>query len=465
MPRVATPSDAGAPRHNNVWLAMGVIVTRWIPSFRRRSSEPLGVVWKYVTTDAAHDGDERFALVECPDVFFSNATTYGAGGRSKISMGFQYSCFCKTVQWFRVALELVPTARFIGKMEDDSVLHDARVVAELITAHRLARRERKSPMLWYGHFAWALFYENAGGRAKFCGDADDHLLSTFPRVCSREAKNGVLAPFASGGLDIRSRALAERLATCELLTDFLRGYDLRNSSYGASCDGQQGYFVAKCLALPHAPDSDPASQASSPSSAAAATMTSTPPSAATSERRTRVATALHLPWPKFHPPSRRHGARLHSSLLHPHRPCVMHGRQLRQFKALQNLCEDPVPHTWRWNLGQAMLPLRFRLHGEWRRGLASLWWEAYNKSHVRAYHRLHAHKEDDRYCDHLPCGLAMISDRQQQQQGAHPTDDINLARPINVSVCGTMQECFAPADGGVYWYAGEGPRRYLVPWS
>ena len=49
-------------------------------------------------------------------------------------MGFQYSCFCKTAQWFRVALRLEPTARFVGKMEDDSVLHDARVLAELVAA-------------------------------------------------------------------------------------------------------------------------------------------------------------------------------------------------------------------------------------------------------------------------------------------------------------------------------------------
>ena len=109
-------------------------------------------------------------------------------------MGFQYSCFCKTVQWFKLALALEPTARFVGKMEDDSVLHDARVVAELVAAHRLARRERKAaPLLWYGHFAWAVFYESSGGRAKFCGDADDHLLSSFPRVCSRDARLGVMA--------------------------------------------------------------------------------------------------------------------------------------------------------------------------------------------------------------------------------------------------------------------------------
>ena len=430
-------------------------------------------------------------------------------------MGFQYSCFCKTVQWFKLALALEPTARFVGKMEDDSVLHDARVVAELVAAHRLARRERKAaPLLWYGHFAWAVFYEGSGGRAKFCGDADDHLLSSFPRVCSRDARLGVMAPFASGGLDIRSRPFAELMAACGLLDEFLRGFDLANSSYGASCDGQQGYFVAKCLALPQAP-----AASSGPGAGAGA-------GAGLDRRsldRTRVATALHLPWPKFHPPSRRHGARLHSSLLHPHRPCILPanpspggrgpgsnpspggrgpgssqpiGRRLRgQMRGgggggggggqLQNLCEDPVPRSWRWNVGQGMLPLRFRLHGEWRNGLATMWWEPLNRSHVRAYHRLHAHKEDDRYCDALPCGLATLPERSPHGRGgarvaaaaaavtaaaaavpaaAAADDDANAPRPTNVSACATMLSCFA-GEGGTYWYQGEGPRRHLVPWT
>eukprot|EP00966_Prymnesium_polylepis_P186599 4325486-Prymnesium_polylepis.1 len=57
----------------------------------------------------------------------------------------------------------------------------------------------------------------------------------------------VLAPFASGGLDIRSRALAERAVACELLWEFVKGFDAGNTSYGASCDGLQGYFMARCF--------------------------------------------------------------------------------------------------------------------------------------------------------------------------------------------------------------------------
>ena len=122
-------------------LAMGVVVTRWVPQFRRRTPHINSVSWRYVTTERARAGDPLFAVVDCPDVFFANATTFVRGGINKIAMGFQFSCFCKTAAWFRVALELEPSARFVGKMEDDSVLHDSRVIAELMHFQRIARRE------------------------------------------------------------------------------------------------------------------------------------------------------------------------------------------------------------------------------------------------------------------------------------------------------------------------------------
>ena len=209
--------------------------------------------------DTKHSSDPRFVVVDCPDVFYSNATSFGAGGRPKIAMGFQFSCFCKTVSWFRQALTVVPSARFVGKMEDDSVLHDARVVAELAFAHRLARREASSsssslPLLWYGHFAWAAFLSPTGtGHAKFCGDGDDLLLRSETRsLCGKSSLSGTVAPFASGGLDIRSRSLVEALSECAELWEFVKGFNPTNQSYGASCDGQQGYFVARCLQLPAA---------------------------------------------------------------------------------------------------------------------------------------------------------------------------------------------------------------------
>ena len=53
----------------------------------------------------------------------------------------------------QVALKLEPSARFIGKMEDDSVLHDSRVMAELMYSSALpgARQRRQD---WAGRFQY-----------------------------------------------------------------------------------------------------------------------------------------------------------------------------------------------------------------------------------------------------------------------------------------------------------------------
>ena len=53
-----------------------------------------------------------------------------------------------------------------------SVLHDARVVTELVAAHRAARRAQPdhAPLLWYGHFDWASHRTTAEGfRGTHCG--------------------------------------------------------------------------------------------------------------------------------------------------------------------------------------------------------------------------------------------------------------------------------------------------------
>ena len=445
-------SKMGGGKGGSVWLAMGVIVTRWLPTFRWRSGARLGVEWRYVTTASVHKDDPRFAVVDCPDVFFANATAFGKGGAPKIQMGFQFSCFCKTVSWFRDALTIVPTAKYIGKMEDDSVLHDARVVSELIHAHRLSRREGGSPpanaptapLTWYGHFAWAAFLSPTGsGHAKFCGDGDAMLLDTTPHACTRQAQHGTLAPFASGGLDIRSRALAERLSVCTALWAFVGGFDPSNASYGASCDGQQGYFVARCLATYEASTKDKLGTAAPAGEGRRGVDKS---------ERMHVATLLHLPWPKYHPASRRFGFRLHTSLLHPHRACSARTAKERLPGGGWS-CERQLelPTTWRWNVGHALHPFRFRLYGARRTSAAlppTMWWEPSNRSALRVYNRLHMRREDDRYCDMLPCGVAA------------PPAVVRTPAGMNASACSSMDECVA-GDGGVYFYQGAQTGAYV----
>ena len=164
------------------WLAMGVIIGRTVPPFRRQTTEAQSVAWRYVTTRAEHASDPRFVVVEgCPDfVFATNRTRI-----DKTQFGFQFSCFCKAWTWFGRAVTLFPGAAFVGKMEDDSVLHDARVVTELVAGHRAALRAQPdhNPLLWYGHFDWASHRMTAEGfRGTHCGVGDTSADTQSHRV-------------------------------------------------------------------------------------------------------------------------------------------------------------------------------------------------------------------------------------------------------------------------------------------
>ena len=72
---------------------------------------------------------------------------------------------------------------------------------------------------------------------------------------------------------------------------------------------------------------------------------------------------------------------------------------------------DGAVSAWSWHEGRALLPFPFRLwllerpaetHAG---GVGGLVWEAWNRSAVRRYIKLHERKEDERYCDELPCAV------------------------------------------------------------
>ena len=129
-----------------VWLAMGVVTA---PNFTaapgrslfrhqspasRRDGSPR-IAWQYVVTDAQHRRDSRFAVVPCRDGPKFNSQTV---------------LTCKVHYWFLHALRHFPAAKFIGKMEDDTVVHDARLIVEL--QHAYARNP--GGRIWYAFFMW-----------------------------------------------------------------------------------------------------------------------------------------------------------------------------------------------------------------------------------------------------------------------------------------------------------------------
>uniref|UniRef100_A0A7S3BLE2 Uncharacterized protein n=1 Tax=Haptolina ericina TaxID=156174 RepID=A0A7S3BLE2_9EUKA len=394
------------------WLAMGVLVAESAPPFRRTTPGLLSpVTWRYISTSEAHRSDPRYVLVPCVDAFVTDTSK-----ATKTAMGFQFSCFCKTVHWFRRALSLFPQTRFLGKMEDDSVLYDARVVAELAAAYRAARVEQatRRPSLWYGHFDWAVHIPSTL-RGIYCAAGDNAMLARAP-PCNKG--RGVLAPFANGGLDIRSRAMAEHAAGCEQVWQYVAGFDPTNQSYLGSCDGLQGYFLARCPA--------PVQHVEAGSEAAAGDGPGAVP----------LGTALHLPWPKFHPPGRAAGVRTHSSLIHPDKRCLHGGAWYRSATKAAADCDPAVP-GWKWHEGQALLPFAFSLAVERRPLDASqvLTWSAWNLSSVQRYHQLHAKREDSRYCDELPCGGIAAVQLQAARTRARPRAAVgrgraDLERPV-----------------------------------
>ena len=138
-----------------IWVACGVVVG---PGYRppavefdetdaRRHVSAVShargtIAWRYVATNPRYADDARFAVVNCRDGPFG-------GSKDDQDTSKAGACACKSAAWFAKALWLFPAARFIAKTEDDTLVHDARLVAELRWAWS---RESRAESLWCG---WA----------------------------------------------------------------------------------------------------------------------------------------------------------------------------------------------------------------------------------------------------------------------------------------------------------------------
>ena len=199
-----------------------------------------------------------------------------------------------------------------------------------------------------------------GQRGAFCGKGDQTLRTVLPHCRPGwSPADTVVAPFASGALDVRSRALASRFAVGDHVWTHLHHRDVEGD-----CDGLQGYFLALCL------DSAPVE-----------------------------VTALHLPDLKFHAPP----ASAHSTVLHPFKSRRAHGVDGGGWLAAQPALLPLVftlqpcsgaPGTGGMPGGQRGMP--------GRPGGQHLSWRPDNLSVVDNFlrHRGAAHS----LCQHVPCG-------------------------------------------------------------
>ena len=397
-PAALNPAPLEAVSTAPLWLVVGVIVppnVKVVPSHEelvashRAQHGEAGLrfmhqsivsrlngtlAWQWVSAEAKHRADPRFTVVPCRDGPFH-------GSADDKTTAIASACGCKTILWFKRALHLFPRARFIAKAEDDSAVHDARIVAELRWAWG---RFGSAAALWYGYFQWSGMDPSSRRNGWYCGEGD-HLLgltrthgppycvqprrTAGPMAANTSEKHGrsahgppwggdssealAISPFASGGLDIRSRALAELVVAAGFDARFAHEWtneaahggceDYRtscgNDEWAAACDALQGYLVARTLraaarGAPWATDG-----------------------------RANV-TALHLTMSKFHyPPPGLATA-------------VMHAGELKGAKTWTS-----EPAGWRYRRGTAMLPIPFHLFNAGR----GVGWEAHSPRHAATY--------------------------------------------------------------------------------
>ena len=135
------------------------------------------------------------------------------------------SCACKTYYWFKHAPTLYPKVRFIAIVEDDSIVHYAALLSVLQSIDSALLH------VWMSLFQWCS-QEQKAYHGKFCGTG----AGLNPHLC-RYRSSSVTTTFASGGFDLRSRALVELTSSCSHV----------NFSRFGSCDGGHGVHLAKCM--------------------------------------------------------------------------------------------------------------------------------------------------------------------------------------------------------------------------
>ena len=203
-------------------IAVGIMIGPRAPCALRNGGadpSPAAMTYRCVVANNTspkrlHDTQSALLVAPCAD------TPYPFAAK-------QRSCACKTEYWFREAYSLYPAARFIGKIEDDTVVHWPSLVT-------LLRLNAHLSMAWFGHFQWAA-HDIATGHGKYCGGGDIYLRRSAPSHCLSAGRTDVLAPFATGAYDIRTRDLVA--ATKSIRAPYL-----------GTCDGGQGIRVTHALA-------------------------------------------------------------------------------------------------------------------------------------------------------------------------------------------------------------------------
>ena len=142
----------------------------------------------------------------------------------------------KTLAWFRHAAKMTPVFRWIGKTDDDSLVHLPKLQADMLAMLAVARKHNRKPVrAYYGTLRWRLWLPPRALRNNpkmlklcssksigcACGTQSDAWLpdSKYTRsLMARDAQTdcvGAIGPFpyADGSLNVLSSRLAHEVLT------------------------------------------------------------------------------------------------------------------------------------------------------------------------------------------------------------------------------------------------------------
>ena len=163
----------------------------------------------------------------------------------------------KVHAWYQHALAHLPPAPWLGKMEDDGMVR-LRPLAQMlgVLSAQLPTVGYVGNMQWQASCTLVSSEQSTcagcwGGyfRAqRFCREVDSFGTKHGAGTAECPAIN--TAPFACGPLELRSRALARRLARCEYAERQFRWASAQSDRQGLMCtstDGGQGHAIGHCL--------------------------------------------------------------------------------------------------------------------------------------------------------------------------------------------------------------------------
>lgn len=171
--------------------------------------------------------------------------------------------------WFKTALTTFPSAQWLAKSEDDTVLWPSAVLTDLLALS--ADTDYYGSMSWQGScrrprkpwepevdcagcYGGALINGPSLCRPSLCRAASRTAVRCCQIGCPRSTR---MVPFAIGALDARRRSFARSIASCAYADSFFTRLSAGSHRLSMLCmttDGAQGHAIGECVSRVHVAD-------------------------------------------------------------------------------------------------------------------------------------------------------------------------------------------------------------------